>query len=170
MTHLILSRREQQALERFVTHTDLAQELRRAQALLWLHEGVRIPDIADRLRVSRQTVYNWIYRFQQRQGLDLPTRLADGERSGRPRTAQGVIDSLILQVLDPDPRDLGYRSTVWTAPLLQQYLSQTHQTEVSLSSVRLAIGRLRWRWKRPRHHLSRRPATWRQAKGGLNAD
>jgi len=32
--------------------------------------------------------------------------------------------------------------------------------------VRLAIQRLRIRWKRPRHTLALRPATWRQAKGG----
>jgi hypothetical protein len=56
MTYFLLSRRAQQALERFVTCTDWGQELRRAQALLWLREGESIPDIAQRLRVSRQTV------------------------------------------------------------------------------------------------------------------
>jgi transposase len=169
MAHFTLSRQDYGALEVFAAHTDLAQERRRTQALLWLHEGESISDIAQRLYVSRQTLYNWFNRFQARHGRDLPARLADDDRSGRPRTARGVIDPLILEVLDQNPRDRGYRSTVWTAPLLQQYLRQTHQQAVSLSSVRLAMARLRVGWKRPRYHLSRRPATWRQAKGGSNA-
>jgi len=39
---------------------------------------------------------------------------------------------------------------------------------VSRQSVSRAIARLHLRWKRPRHRLGRRPATWRQAKGGSN--
>jgi transposase len=98
--------------------------------------------------------------------LALGERLADGARSGRPRTAYGVIDPLIAPVIEEDPRELGYRATVWTAPLLQQYLEEVYQIAVGHHSVSLAIGRLRLRWKRPRHHLTRRASTWRQAKGG----
>ncbi|MDQ3651624.1 MAG: hypothetical protein M3458_15400, partial [Acidobacteriota bacterium] len=57
-----------------------------------------------------------------------------------------------------------------TAPLLVEYLRDEHQVVVSDDSVRAAIARLRMRWKRPRHHLALRPETWRQAKGGSNAD
>jgi hypothetical protein len=80
----------------------------------------------------------------------------------------GVIDPLIIEVIERDPRELGYRSTVWTAPLLRQYLQEIHHLDVSRPSVSLAIDRLGLRWKRPRHGLARRPATWRQAKGGSN--
>jgi transposase len=66
----------------------------------------------------------------------------------------------------PNPRKLGYRSTVWTAALLATYLRDKHQIAVSADSVSLAIARLRIRWKRPRHNLALRPETWRQAKGG----
>jgi transposase len=73
---------------------------------------------------------------------------------------------LIAEVIDSDPRDLGYHATVWTAPLLREYLKQVHGIEVSRKSVSLALDRLRVRWKRPRHQLALRPRTWRQAKGG----
>jgi hypothetical protein len=89
-------------------------------------------------------------------GTRPPARRADGERSGRPCTAQGITAPVILRVLDQDPRDLGYRATVGTAPLVQQDLSASHQKEGSLSSVRRAVARLRWCWKRPRYTLSRR--------------
>jgi transposase len=90
----------------------------------------------------------------------------DAARSGRPRTAHGIIDPLIDAAIDTDPRELGYRSTVWTAALLQAYLSEEHQIEVCSKSVSFAIARLQIRWKRPRHRLALRPGTWRQAKGG----
>jgi transposase len=95
-------------------------------------------------------------------------RVADGERSGRPRTAHGIIDPLLEEVLDQDPTAYGYNSTLWTAPLLAQYLWDECKIKVSRDRVSLALQRLRVRWKRPRHHLVLRPDTWRQAKGGLN--
>jgi transposase len=125
--------------------------------------------VADRLSVTRQTVYNWASRFQERETLAVEARLAAAVRCGRPGTAQGVIDPLIDEVIDLDPRAFGYRSTVWTAMLLVHYLRHGHGLVGSDDSVRLAIRRLRIRWKRPRHQLALRPNTWRQANGGSNA-
>jgi len=96
-------------------------------------------------------------------------RLLDGARPGRPRIVQGIIDSLIDAIIARNPRNFGYRFTVWTASLLSQYLQDVHQIAASRKSVSLAITRLRRRWQRPRHDLSRRSATWLQAKGGSNA-
>jgi transposase len=166
MTDLTLSRKERLLLQDFTAHLSDARLLRRAYALLWCDDGETFPEIADQLGVSRQTVYHWVDRFLAREGSDLLTRLADAERSGRPKTALGVIDPLIEAVMDIDPRDLGYRATVWTAPLLVHYLAHVHHLVVSSQSVRLALTRVRIRWKRPRHTLALRPATWHQAKGG----
>ena len=166
MAPVILSARQRISLEDFMLHTPSAKERCRAQAVLWLSEGESVEQIAELLHVSRQTVYNWTERFEQRQGLDLGSRLADAPRQGRPPTALGIIDPLIAEVIDGDPRDLGYHSTVWTAPLLGEYLKQMHGIAVSRKSVSSAIARLGIRWKRPRYQLARRSETWRQSKGG----
>ena len=166
MTHFKLSRKEQAELGWLISHTHDARLLCRAQAVLWFVAGVSVDEIAHRLFVSRQSVYNWLERFQERVQLSLSARLADGARSGRPRTAHGIIDPLIAEVVETDPRELGYRAAIWTAPLLQAYLHEEHQIMVSSKSVSFAIARLQMRWKRPRHRLALRPETWRQAKGG----
>lgn len=166
MASVILSNRQRIDLENFMLHAPSTRECCRAQAVLWLAEGETADQVAERLHVSRQTVYNWAERFQQRQGLDLRSRLADAPRQGRPPSALGIVDPLIAEIIDTDPRELGYHSTVWTAPLLREYLEQVHGIAVSRKSVSLAIARLRMRWKRPRHQLSLRPETWRQSKGG----
>ena len=153
-------------LENFMLHTPLAKERCRAQALLWLDEGESVEQIAELLHVSRQTVYNWVDRFQRRHGLDLQARLADAPRTGRPPTALGIIDPLIAEIIDLNPGQFGYHATGWTAPLLQHHLQQVHGVEVCTKSISLALDRLRLCWKRPCYQLGRRPDTWRQAKGG----
>jgi transposase len=164
----VLSLRGQEVvqLEKLLTAGQDARQLQRARALLWLDEGDSVEEVAGRLQVTRQTVYNWVARFAARRVLACDLRIADSPRSGRPRTA--FIDPLIEQVIDTDPRDRGYQSTVWTAPLLQHYLKQAHQLAVSPKSIQRALLRLRIVWKRPRHHLALQAPHWRQAKGGSN--
>jgi transposase len=165
MTSFHLTRGERSRLRELIAHTTKASILRRAQALLWLAQGDSPYEVAERVCVSRQTLYNWAYRFRDRAGSDLRARLADAPRSGRPRTARGVLEPLLEAVLDDDPRAWGYPATVWTAPLLQRFLAEEHRIVVSRQSVSAALDRLALRWKRPRHRLAGRLPTWRQAKG-----
>ncbi len=157
---------ERRPLLDLLDHPHDAKQLRRAQALVWLHDGLPVLRVAELLRVEPRTVYNWTDAFRQRTDLDPLTRLLDAPRSGRPPTALGIIDPLIDAVIDDDPRDYGYRATVWTAPLLQRYLQEVHAIPTSCKSVSRSIARLGIRWKHPRHRLASRPDTWRQAKGG----
>jgi transposase len=159
--------RERRALTHLLKHTSDATTLRRVQALLWLDRGERVADVAERLGVSRQVIYQWIKLFQSDETANLALRLAAGARSGRPPTAQGIIDPWLDEVIDHDPRTYDYNATIWTAPLLAQYLAEQHDLSVSVPSVRLALRRLKITWKRPRYQLSLRSPTWRQAKGGL---
>ena len=157
---------ERRQLLKLLDHPHDAKPFRRAQALLWLHEGQPVLRVAELLLVQPRTVYNWAYAFRERTDLAPPARLLDAPRSGRPPTALGIIDPLIDAIIDDDPRTYGYRCTVWTAPLLQRYLEEVHQIETSRKSIGRAIARLDIRWKRPRHRLGLRPKTWRQSKGG----
>jgi transposase len=164
-----LTAREFFSLQKLLTQPLDARQLKRIQALLWLDAGESVDEVADRLAVTRQSVYNWISWFEARADLPVELRVGDGNRSGRPPTALGIIDSLIDVIFDVDPRTLGYASTIWTADLLQQYLADKHQVLVSTKSVNRALARLDITWKRPRHQLARREPFWRQAKGGLKA-
>ena len=166
MAPLIISPAQRLELEYLASHTPTAKERCRALALLWIDEGESAEQVAEALHLSRRTVYYRAERFHDRSEVDPRQRLDDAPRPGRPRAAGGSVDTRIAQVIDTVPRDLGYRSTVWTAPLLRQYLRDQHNNEVSRETVRGAIARLGIRWKRPRYQLALRPETWRQAKGG----
>lgn len=165
MTSFSLTRKQRSRLRELMVTTDQPRVLRRAQALRWLAQGDHPSEVADRLGVSRPTLYNWARRFHDRGPAPFGNRRADAPRSGRPCTAQGISEPLIEAVIDEDPRAWGYQATAWTAPLLQCYLDQAQGVVVSRRSVRAALDRLDLHWKRPRHRLALRPATGRQAKG-----
>src|SRR3981189_2528951 len=160
MALIALSDRLRGELQDIVSHTPVAKERCRAQALLWIAEGSDVGEGADGLQGSRTPVYNWLSRFQERAELDLRARLLDAPRLGRPRTASGTIDELAAAVIKDDPRKFGDHATVWTAPLLSRYLREHHAIEVSDRTVSRAIDRLGLRWKRPRHELALRPEMW----------
>jgi transposase len=166
MVQVRLTDEELEGVKDLVAHANSGRQLRRAQAIFWLSQGVSVQEVAERLCVPRATVYTWVNRFEDRADLDLAQRLTDAARCGRPRTALGVIDPIIAALVDTDPRDLGFRQTVWTAEAITLHLKRTHRIDVSVQSVRLAIDRLGIAWKRPRHQLALRSKTWRQAKGG----
>jgi transposase len=110
---------------------------------LWLDEGESAEAVAARLGVSRQTVYNWATRFKERRGkCDIPTRLADDQRSGRRRTTALTIDPLIAAVLGRDPHEFGYCAPRWTPTLLERYLRNDLNITVCRRSVSLALQRL----------------------------
>jgi transposase len=167
MTFFKLRSHECRQLKHLLKHSQDATTLRRVQALLWLNRGESVVQVATRLGVSRQVIYQWIALFHRKTPTDLATRLTTGARSGRPRAVHGIMEPLINEVIDQDPHTFDYNSTIWTAPLLTTYLTDLHGVVASVPSVRLALARLKISWKRPRHFLALRSPTWRQAKGGL---
>lgn len=160
-----LTYNERSELEIVLVTTTDAKECQRAQALLLIDEGTGVVEVAELLHVSRQTIYNWLTRFEARRLLTINHRLRDAPRSGRPATANEIIDDLLDEMIDTDPRVYGYRSTIWTAELLQAYLADYFRLSVSRRSIHYALARLRVSWKRPRYTLARRAEHWRQAKG-----
>jgi transposase len=161
-----LSHKERIVLESHITRTKDAIELRRMLALLWLDAGVSIAEIAKRLYVTPKTIYNWVLRFQERKKMEIELRIADDARSGRPSTIKGIIEPIIEKIINDDPRDYGYQSTIWTVSIIKDYLLKKYQINASERSISYAIERLEILWKRPRHTLALREIYWRQAKGG----
>ena len=138
-----LTSQERQLLEEFVARTVLSNEARRAQALLWLDAGESSQAVAERLRASRQTVYNWAARFKRRQSeSDICVRLADGKRSGRPSTIALRIDPILEKILDRSPRQLGYNTDRWTTTLLVRHLGETHGLVTNRANIAGALQRL----------------------------
>jgi transposase len=157
---------QRDALRRLAKGSPDTREARRALALLDLARGESVTGVACRYGVSRETVYQWAARLG-RDGLP-GARLRDAPRSGRPADTGRAAEQLLLEALPTDPRRHGYRHPAWTVPLLRRHLRR-QGAEASEATVRRALRRLGYRWKRPRFVLARRDPHWRHAKGGSSA-
>jgi transposase len=164
MADIRLTARDRAALEQKARHSADAREARRALGLLALAGGEPAAAVARRLLVSRSTVYEWAARWSDR---DRPKadRLKDAPRSGRPPKRGEAAQQRLAELMPTAPTQHGYRHPAWTTPLLLAHLGGLG-VPASDTTVRRALHRLGYRWKRPRFVLSRRRPTWRQAKGG----
>jgi transposase len=138
--------------------------VRRAQGLLWLDQGEHPIAVAQRLGVTRESVYAWVRRLQHQGARSLVEKLMEQPRSGRPREKR--CRNWVQQVMDIQPSQYGYQAEGWTAALLRHYLETPQGIEVSDATVRRCLQGLGYRWERPRYVLARRDPFWRQAKGG----
>ncbi len=145
-----------------------ARQVRRAQALLWLHENHTASAVAQRLGMSWRTIQRWKRRYQERAQDPVLARIQEGQHTGRLPHQLKLARKEIERVWRRDPRRYGFRARNWTVPILRCLIHRRTTTWVSRSTVRRALRSLRYRYKRPRLTLARRSPTWRQEKGGLN--
>jgi transposase len=137
---------------------------RRLRAVAEIAEGERVVAVAKRARVGRSTVYRWMERYLAERA---PSALADGKRSGRPRTTPVLTDSKLRQLLMRDPCRFGYDANTWTVPLLATHL-HTQGLVISARTLRRRIRATRFRWKRPRYVYSERAEHVGAKKGALS--
>ncbi len=140
--------------------------VRRAQALLWLDAGEPVRQVATRLAVSRQMLYDTVERYAGRAHLPVAGRVHDGPHPGRPAAKRTQVAQAIEPLLARSPAAYGYSAHAWTTGLLQHEVAQQARLTVSEDTVRRALHGLGLRYKRARYVLSRRAPHWQQAKGG----
>lgn len=156
-------------LREIVRSSSNSRELKRAQALLWLHAGNPARWVAQQFGISVRSIRRWIQHYRERTDTTVAERIGEGRHPGRPAKQLKVARRVIEQVWDRDPRRYGFRALVWTVPMLRCLIHQRTEKWLGHATIRRAWRSLGQRYKRPRLVLARRSPTWRQAKGGLNA-
>jgi transposase len=154
MSRLNLTAWQRRRLRRQLKDTLDARLLRRTLAVLEFDRGRTAADIARMLGVTRQSVYNWVGAYTQ--GHD-PQALQDQEGPGRHRALDEDDEHLLEALLALSPQDLGAPHVSWTVPLLQEFLEVAAGRHVSGDTLRRALHRLDYVWKRPRHDLEPDP-------------
>ena len=135
---------ERQAVARLAhSRTAPARAVERARVVLAALEGQQVEDIAVDQRLSRNTVYLWLHRFEER-GV---AGVADRGRSGRPRTYPGGQVGAIVATALTAPQVLGVPFSSWTLDRVVAYLREhkgIRMRRSRLDEVLLSAG-LRWR-------------------------
>ena len=154
MSRLGLTSWQRQRLRRQLADTADARLYRRTLAVLEFDFGRPAADIARMLGVTRQSVYHWVEAYLQARD---PAALADEAGRGRHPLLDEDQEHLLEALLAVSPQDLGYPPASWTVPLLQEVLEFLTDQRVSQDTLRRALRRLDYVWKRPRYDLDPDP-------------
>ena len=149
-----LTLRQRRELERQLHGSQDARTYRRTLAVLEYSRGRPVAEIAQMLGVTRQSVYHWIQAYEER--FD-PACLGDQPRSGRPRLLTEESEARLLALLQTPPDQLGYFARSWTVPLLQHEMREATGQRLSEETLRRALHRQQFVWKRPRYVLEPDP-------------
>jgi transposase len=125
------------------SRTAPARTVERARVVQAALDGQLVEEIAADQRLSRNTAYLWLHRFEE---LGV-AGLEDQTRSGRPRTYPGEQVSEIIAAALTAPKTLGLPFASWTLDRLVAYLSEQKGITMQrsrLDEVLLSEG-LRWR-------------------------
>lgn len=111
---------EQAALTGTYRSSADAELVRRCHGVLLLADGLRVPKVAEFLRVNQSTVHRWLDRFELGGLESLVTR----HRDGRPPRWDEEYEHLLVATVRHDPRWYGLEQSTWTCPLLAGYLAE----------------------------------------------
>src|SRR5512135_3128361 len=154
MSRLNLTPWQRRRLRRPLAETRDARLFRRTLAVLEFDPGRSAADIARRLGVTRRTIYDWVGAYLE--GHD-PASLEDQPGRGRHPGRDEDQEHLLEALLAASPQDLGSPHVSWTVPLLREVLEIATEQRVSEDTLRRALHRLDYVWKRPRYDLDPDP-------------
>jgi transposase len=160
MSRLELTSWQRRRLRRQLAETRDARLYRRTLAVLEFDHGRSAADIARMLGVTRKCIYDRVGAY--REGRD-PASLEDEAGRGRHPLLDEDQEHLLEALLAASPQDLGYPHASWTVPLLREVLEIATEQRVSDDTLRRALHRLDYVWKRPRYDLE--PDPEREKKG-----
>jgi len=129
-----------------MTQQEVGRVSERARMVLLSARRYSVQDLCEIFEMTDDTIYKWFDRFDE----EGPEGLFDQARSGRPPEIDEQAEQEIERLLQGSPLDEGYAFTTWTVPLMNEHLSGKLGLEVSDETVRRALRRLEFVWRRPR--------------------
>lgn len=157
-----LSRAERKAIQKLRKRPPNLAVYRRAQAVHFSSQRLKVQQIAEIVGRSRLSVTRWLHEFNAH---GLPA-LWPGKSTGRPPKADVDFQAALVAAIEQNPKDLGYPFTRWSVDLLGEHLRRKLHVDVSYSTVYNVIKRLGYRYGRPKLDLEHRqdPKDVRRAK------
>ena len=151
---LHLSARQRRQLERQLKNSRDVRWYRRVLAVLDYDRGRSVTEISRTLHLSRPSIYRWIERYRESSDAE---SLRDEDRSGRPPSWTEECSQWLQSLLRRSPAELGYFAVNWSVPLLRDPLEMCTGQRFSDDTIRRALRRLDYVWKRPRYVLAPDP-------------
>jgi transposase len=133
---------------------------KRYRAVLLRGDGLTVAAVATTLGCSEASVYGWTARWRR----DGVRGLREGNHGGGKVRLDAAGAARLVRFLAEDPQAHGHQATGWTVPLLRGELASAGYA-VGERTIRRAIHRLGYCWKRPQYVLGRPDPDYAAKKG-----
>ena len=133
---------------------------KRFRAVVLRAEGMTVVAVAAALRCSAASVYGWTARWR-RAGV---AGLREGDHGGGTAKLGAAGEAALAGLLEQQPQARGHQATGWTVPLLRGELAGAGYA-VGERTIRRALRRLGYRWKRPQYVLGRPDPDYAEKRG-----
>jgi len=157
---IVLAEEARGALEEAAAGERRVRRWKRYRAVLLLADGLAPAAVARALGCAESSVYNWAAAWRD----DELAGLREGPHRGVARRLDGDGEATLAALLEQDPQARGHHATGWTVPLLRTELAAAGYP-LSERTVRRALHRLGYRWKRPKFVLGRPDPAYEQKRG-----
>lgn len=138
--------------EKLAETDDDGKAIKRLVAAIAYKQGHSPDDIEELFGFSRNNVYVWLDRFEDR---SLDAAIYDESKPGRPpKLSDEEFDELVA-VLHDSPEKSGYEGIqAWTPKFVQHWLATHFDVDYTLRHVRRLMDEagLSWRTARPKHY------------------
>jgi transposase len=158
---VVMSPAQRAELEAAAAAEKRTRPWKRYQAVLLVAEGQAPAMVARAVRCHMASVYGWVATWRRAGAAGL----AEGPHRGAARRLDAAGEALLGALLASDPQARGHRATGWTVALLRTELAGAGYA-LSARTVRRAVHRLGYRWKRPQYVLGRPDPEYEAKKGG----
>ena len=155
-----LSETQRAELEAAAAAEKRVRRWKRYRAVLLRGEGLTVAAVAAALRCSQASVYAWTARWRAGGAAGL----REGDHGGGQPKLGAAGEAALEGMLASDPQAHGHQATGWTVPLLRTELA-TAGYRAGERTIRRALKRLGYRWKRPRYILGRPDPDYAAQKG-----
>lgn len=146
-------------LQEAMRQTRQIAQWQRYQTVWLVGMGQEPAEAAQAVGVCRASVYSWTKAWRERGLAGITLR----PHQTRPRLVDEAGEIVLRALLRTDPQTLGYVSPGWTVPLLREEAAKAGYS-VGDRTLRRALHRLGWRWKRPKYVLGRPDPAYEKKK------
>lgn len=147
-----MPRAAKRRLQRVIRKPSDMEMVRRATAILSLHQCGCVAQVSEMVAAARSTIYRWVGWFEIGDIDGLRTRPL-----GRPATTvTREVLNLIQSLLESAPCKYGYLRSRWSSELLAKEIDNQLGVAIHASTVRRLLPELGFRYRRARPFLFRR--------------
>ena len=118
----------------------------RVSACEALEKGVSVDEIAEVLKVSRSSIFDWQKTYRAHGADALRTKKTRGPKS---KLSDGQLSQLYRLIVGNDPRQLSFGLALWTRGMIQELIFRQFGVRLSLVSVGAVLANLGLSPQRP---------------------